>query len=366
MRTAGEPFTSQFYKSAIMKTKLYLSALLLFLGGIFCTQAMDYESEDELSISVVVPLQMEGLTAAQVSKLESKLLRMVSNYGIAGEGYTNKFILYPKYEIYDHKVVEGLQNVHVIEVELNLIVKEVKTGKIYSVFSQEIKGDGYSKKEAIDQSISKIKTKGDDIKDFLQSAKTKILEYYRSNCDRLYSEATTMINQKRYNEAIALLYPVPKEVGGECYEKIQRKLNEAYDGYLNKTCEKKLASAETEISKNNDGAALEILGSIEAESNCHTSALKLTASIKAKTKKNIETSNDGENRGDRAETTNNETSDSTETMVENRKSDRPKTAPAETKKTSRVKRREKMGAIAQSEFKRTRHQGEMDRAMQEG
>ncbi len=350
-----------------MKTKIYLSALLLFLGGIFCTHAMDNdESDDELSISVVVPLQMEGLTGSQLSKLESRLLRMVSNYGIAGEGYTNKFILYPKYEIYDHKVVEGLQNVHVIDVELNLIVKEVKTGKVYSVFSQEITGDGYSKKEAINQSISQIKTKGDAIKDFLQSAKTKILEYYRSNCDRLYSEASTMIDQKRYSEAIALLYPVPKEVGGVCYEKIQRKLDEAYDGYLNKTCEKKLASAKAEISKNNDETALEILGSIETESNCHTSALKLTASIKARTKKNKETSNDEENRGSRAKTTNNKTSDPTETIVENRKSDPPKTAPSETKKISRVKRREKMGAIAQSEFKRTRHQGEMDRAMQEG
>jgi len=350
-----------------MKTKLYLSALLLFLGGIFCTRAMGYDrSEDELSISVVVPLQMEELTVSQVSKLESKLLRMVSNYGIAGEGYTNKFILYPKFEIYDHKVVEGLQNVHVIEVELNLIVKEVKTGKVYSVFSQEIKGDGYSMKEAIDQSISQIKTKGDDIKDFLQDAKTKILEYYRSNCDRLYNEASTMIDQKRYSEAIALLYPVPKEVGGECYAKIQRKLDQAYDGYLNKTCEKKLASAKTEISKDNDDAALEILGSIEAESNCHTSALKLTASIKSRGKKNKETSNDEEKPGTGSETTDDVNSDSTETIVKNRNPGDTETTPTETKKISRVKRREKMGAIAQSEFKRTRHQGEMDRAMQEG
>lgn len=357
-----------------MKTKLYPYVFLLFLGGIFCAQAKENDrSEDELNISVVVPVQMEGLTASQASKLESKLLRMVSNYGIAGEGYTDKFIIYPKFEIYDHKVVEGLQNVHVIDVELNLIVKEVKTGKVYSVFSQEIKGDGYSKKEAIDQSISQIKTKGDDIKDFLQGAKTKILEYYRSNCDRLYSEAATMIDQKRYSEAIALLYPVPKEVGGECYVKIQRKLDEAYDGYINKTCEKKLASAKAEISKDNDDAALEILGSIEAESNCHSSALKLTASIKAKNKKSVESPAD--ERTPNAEASaieNNHSNPSEATDVQVNETDRSRSPnntsenTTGTKKISNVKRREKMGAIAQSEFKRTRHQGEMDRAMQEG
>lgn len=338
-----------------MKNKIFLTALFL-LSCICGVQAqIDGESEDDLNISVVVPLQMEGLTAGQISKLESRMLRMVSNYGIAGEGYTDKFIMYPKYEIYDHKVVEGMQNVHVIDVELNLIIKEVKTGKVYSVFSQEITGDGYSKKEAVDQSISQIKTRGENIKSFLQSAKTKILEYYRSNCDRLYDEADTMVNQKRYNEAIALLYPVPKQVGGECYKKIQRKLDEAYNGYLNKTCEKNLVRAKAEISKNNNETALEILGSIETESNCHSSAQQLKAKIQVKTKQNKEISS--------TDITNTES-------VENEKvddNDKTSSTPVVKEKESRqVKKRREMREIAKSEFTRTRHQGEVDRAIQEG
>ena len=156
-----------------MKTKIFLSGLLILTFFHKINAHKSSETEDNLNISVVVPVQMEGLTNGQLSKLKTKLLRMVSNYGIAGEGFTDKFILYPKYEIYDHKVVEGLQNVHVIDVEFNLIVKEVRTGNVYSVYSKEITGDGYSKKEAINQSISQIKTRGEDIKTFLQNAKTK-------------------------------------------------------------------------------------------------------------------------------------------------------------------------------------------------
>lgn len=261
------------------------------------------------------------------------MLKMVSNYGITGEGYTDKFIVYPKYEIYDHKVVEGMQNVHVIDVELNFIVKEVKTGKVYSVYTQEITGDGYSKKEAIDQSISKTTTKGEKIKYFLQSAKTKILEYYRLNCESLYNEANTMIQQKRYTEAIALLYPVPKEVGGNCYTKIQKKLDEAYLGYSNQTCKKNLVRAKAEMSKNNNETALEILGSIETESNCHSTAKKLKAKIQVKT---------------------NETSNSSSVEVTNNKL------------TAKKRKREKIKIIAKAEFKRTRHQGEIEKAMAEG
>jgi len=305
------------------------------MTNIFGVNAQN-EDQDDLNISVVVPLQMEGLTTSQVSKIESKMLKMVSNYGVTGEGYTDKFIIYPKYEVYDHKVVEGLQNVHVIDVELTLIVKEVKTGKVYSVFTQEVTGDGYSKREAVNQSIAQIQTSGEPIKNFLALAKRKILNYYRANCNRLYNEADTMIQQKRYNEAIALLYPVPKEVGGECYKKIQRKLDEAYNGYLNTTCEKNLVRAKAEISKNNNESALEILGSIEAESNCHSSAKQLKAQIKVKTKRN------GSN--PRSE-------DATEVVS--------------TAEPQRARKRRKMKAIAKAEFTRTRHQGEIDRAIEE-
>ena len=199
--------------------------------------------------------------------------------------------------------------------------------------------------------------------------KPKILEYYRSNCDRLYNEASTMIKQKRYNEAIALLYPVPKEVGGGCYEKIQRKLDEAYDGYLNKTCEKNLVRAKAEISKNNNKTALEILGSIETESNCHSSAVQLKAKIESKTKTSPQTNNN-QVTSTSGNTENMDTSESTGGVTvkhqESPTSATQKPTKLEPKKTSKAQRRKKMGAIAQSEFKRTRHQGEIDRAIQEG
>ncbi len=297
--------------------------------------------EDDLPISVVAPTQMEGLTSGQISKIESRLQRMVSNYGISGEGYSSKFILYPKYEIYDHKVVEGLRNVHVVDAEVNLFVKEVKTRKVYSVYTQEITGDGYSKKEAIDQSISKIKTRGDKVENFLQQAKSKILDHYRTNCDRIHGEAATMIRQKRYNEAIALLYPVPKEVGGDCYKKIQNKLDEAYKGYLNKTCEKNLVRAKAEISKNNKESALEILGSIEAESNCHSPAQKLKAQLQTKTSNGVQA----------------------EGTISR---DRTKTGGLAAQEPPKIRKRKKIRAIAKAEFTRTRHQGEMDKVINEG
>ena len=235
------------------------------------------QSQAEIHLSVVAPEAMNELNSSQISKIETKIQEMVTNYGISGEGY---FVIYPKYEMYNHSVVEGMRNMHLVEVDLSLIVKELQTGKVYNTYSQSITGDGYSKAKAIDQSISQIKTSGEGVEAFLSETKQKIMDYYKSNCNQIYTEAGTMINQDRYREAIALLYPVPKETGDDCYNRIQSRLNEAYKGYMNETCEENLVKARNAMAKNNNKTALEALDEIDPESNCYSSAKQLNQEIK--------------------------------------------------------------------------------------
>ena len=259
-----------------MRQIIFFLTFIITIGGLAQGSG---NTESDIHLSVVTPSTMEGLSSSQISRIESKLQQMVTNYGISGEGY---FIIYPKYEIYDESLIEGMRNMHLLEADLNLIVKEVQTGKVYNSYSQNITGDGYSKKKAIDQSISQIKTRGPEIEAFLAETKQKILDYYRSNCDQFYSEAGTMIGQKRYREAIALLYPVPRGTGDACFNKVQKRLNEAYSGYMNETCEKNLVKARNAIAENNDKTALEALDEIDPESNCYKSAQKLNQELNVK------------------------------------------------------------------------------------
>lgn len=257
-----------------MSRIIYLSFALFF--GVLSSIA---QGDDKLPISVVVPSQMEGLTYGQVSKIHSRMLKMVTNYGISGEGYSNNFVLYPKYEIYDYRVIEGLRNVHVVEAEFTLVVKEIKTRKVFAVFTQEITGDDYSKSRAIDATIKNFKVSGIEVERFLTEAKTKILEYYRTHCDQIYTEASSQIRQNRFEEAIFALYSVPREVGGDCYGKIQAKLDEAYLGYLNRRCARLIMNAKAELSLNNEVAALGWILSVEPESQCYPEAEQLIKKI---------------------------------------------------------------------------------------
>ena len=304
-------------------------------------------SEDNLHLSVYVPQIMEGLNSGHLSKIATKMQNMVTAYGISGEGYIDKFVMYPKYEIYDQEILEGLQNIHVLKVEFNLLIKELKTGKIYSTYTQSITGEGNTRSRAITQSISQIKTRGDKVASFLAAAKQKILNYYRSNCDQIYEEADLLIQRKNFKDAIALLYPVPREAGADCYTKIQRKLNEAYLGYENKTCEKNLADAKNAMRKNNDQTALEILAEIDPASNCNKTAISLRLKIEAKITKS---------------TTNTYTSttpvEGNPTQTEIKKKE--KTIEKETSIGIKKRRSKKIKTIATRQY-RSRHQSVIDK-----
>ncbi|RMB58006.1 hypothetical protein EAX61_10330 [Dokdonia sinensis] len=261
-----------------MKKLLYI---FCFTFGLFQGFGQSESSESTISLSVVLPDNTDQLQPSHISKMESKIQKMVSNYGISGQGYTNNFVIYPKYEIYDHTVVEGMKNVHVVNAEFNLFIKEMKTGKVFSIYSQSLKGDGYNRKQAVNQSISSIKTRNDDIKAFLDDAKEKIVSYYIQNCDQIYNDGSSLITQKRYREAIALLYSVPKEVGA-CYEKIRAKTDEAYIAYQDQKCAETIQKSQTAIAANNYNSALTYLSRIDPSSSCNGKSQSLIASISTK------------------------------------------------------------------------------------
>lgn len=259
--------------------KIYIPLLVIFYS--FGLVAQIQPDESGISLSVILPDNTDNLRPSHITKIESKIQKMVTNYGISGQGYTNNFVIYPKYEIYDHTIVEGLKNVHIISAEFNLFVKELKTGKVYSSYSQSLKGDGYNRQKAINQSLINIKTRNEGIANFLNQAKQKIRAYYVASCDQISNDATSLITQRRYSEAIALLYSVPKEIG-VCYEKIRQKTDEAYVAYQNQTCKEVILKAKAALAGNNYNRALTFLSKVDPSSECNADSESIIQQISFK------------------------------------------------------------------------------------
>lgn len=260
--------------------KKIVTLLCLINLGLLCAQSSSNDL-NSISLAVILPDNSEYLSSNSISKIESKIQHIVTRNGISGSGYTNEFLIYPKVEIFNESVVEGMRNMVVIEVEFNLFIQQYSTKKIFSSYSKTIQGSGYTKQKAITNAISKIPTGNKEIKAFILEGKEKILAYYNENCDQILNDSDYLMKSQKFDQAIALLSTIPREAK-TCYASVQDKSLEAFNAYQKQNCEKNLLKAKAEISKNNYSNALRFLSYIDVSSPCLKKAESLINEVSLK------------------------------------------------------------------------------------
>lgn len=239
------------------------------------------ESNNSIALSIVLPETLEGLDYTQISKIDTKIRSIVSNYGVGASGYSNNFVIYPKFGIVDVSVVEGgMQNITVVTVEFSMFVKQVDNNILFSSFNKTIKGSGANKSAALTNAIQLIPTKDKDLQTFIESSKSKIVEYYNTNCDRILSQASSLYSAGDLEKALGVLSNVPEEV--PCYEKIKAKAIEIYKAYTNKLCKQQLNEANSLVAKQDYSGALKILATIDPGSSCNQDVKSAITKVEGK------------------------------------------------------------------------------------
>lgn len=259
--------------------KLYI--IFTFLNVTLTTLAQTSSDVGKIALSVIMPENVDGLDASQLSKLETKITQIVSASGLAASGYNNNFVIYPKFAIYETNVVEGgMQNITVTTCELSLFIKQVDNNILFSSISRQVKGSGNNKQTSITNSISKIPTNDAQFKTFIETGKGKIIQYYESKCQDIITKSESLVKMQNYEEALGLLQTVPEEVS--CYNKVQEKSIEAYKAYQNQKCAKQIQEAKTTLAANNYNAALEILSQIDPSATCFNESQTLMKNAESK------------------------------------------------------------------------------------
>jgi hypothetical protein len=218
-----------------------------------------------------MPENVEGLDATQLSKLETKITQIVSASGLAASGYNNNFVIYPKFAVYETNNVEGgMQTITVTTCELSLFIKQVDNNVLFSSISKQLKGSGSNKQASITNAIFKVPTNDSQFKTFIETGKSKIIQYYESKCQDIITKSESLVKMDDYEQAFGLLMTVPEEVS--CYNKIQEKSIEAYNIYKEKQCIRLVALANTEFEKNNINEGIDIIGQIDPSAKCYENA----------------------------------------------------------------------------------------------
>jgi len=191
-------------------------------------------------------------------------------------------VIYPKFAIYESNLVEGgMQNITVVSAEISLFIKQVDNNMLFSTISKSIKGSGSTKEQAITNAISKIPANDPEFKTFIETGKTKIIQYYTAKCSDIITKADTYIKMQQFEQALGLLMSVPEEVSG-CYNQVQGKAIDAYKGYQSQRCAEQIQLAKTTLASNDYVGTLNILSEIDPSAVCFKEAQSIAKSAAIK------------------------------------------------------------------------------------
>ena len=169
--------------------------------------------------------------------------------------------------------------------DITLFIGDAITNSIFSNTTLSLKGVGTNENKAFIDALKTINPKNKEVLAFLEEGKTKIINYYSTNCDFILKEASTLSDQFKFNEAIYQLMMVPN-VCKECYFKAKDAATLIFNKKIESDCTEKLKEAKliwaAEPTENGALKASAIMISIIPSDNCKTEINKLAIEIKNK------------------------------------------------------------------------------------
>ena len=199
--------------------------VIVIVAMLLATTAMA-QNYGQIAINVVVP-QMPNIPEEARTALETKMQQVATQYGLASNGLTDRFVMTAKVNVTSKDVTPTTPVKVSQKIEVTLFIGDVIDNKVYESVALNVAGIGQSEAQSMIKAFNQIKTSNPLLKVLVEKAERKIAEYYSNNCQFILTEANTLAQQQKYDAAIAKLMAVPN-VCKECYEQCMAKAVEVY------------------------------------------------------------------------------------------------------------------------------------------
>jgi hypothetical protein len=258
--------------------------ILLCLFYFFAAETSIVAQENNFPITPYVDEEDATLSRSSKSILKSKLSQMVMQNGFSAGVKNERFVITAKVIVVDKRITSSAPALYSLNIDLLICIGDGFEGMKFAQSNLSLKGIGASEEKAIIDALKDINLKDGSLVKFVESAKSKIVNYYTNNCDQIIAQATLFENQKKYEAAIAQLSEVPT-TSRECFSKTMPILSNVYKKYIERDCKVKLNEAEntwassTSVEAANSAAT--ILSAIDPETECYKSAKTLMTKIES-------------------------------------------------------------------------------------
>lgn len=266
-----------------MKKIILLSLIILNFSYIYAQNSKG-KSDDagRITLAAVVATDIDGLTPSAQKFLKNKLNQITSKNGMGGSAVNERFIITANVQIVTKDITPTAPPMHAYGLEVTFYVGDGIEGKLFSSTSMNLKGVGTTPTKAYKMALKNIRTTDTRFKGLIEQGKTKIIEYYNSQCDLLLKEADMLVSQNKYELAIKKLIEVP-EVCKECYDKAMNAVGPVYQKQIDRECKSLLIKAKSAWSEGQDANAAQnasiFLGKIDPNASCFGDVQTLTQSM---------------------------------------------------------------------------------------
>lgn len=266
-----------------MKKIILLSLIILNFSYIYAQNSKG-KSDDagRITLAAVVATDIDGLTPSAQKFLKNKLNQITSKNGMGGSAVNERFIITANVQIVTKDITPTAPPMHAYGLEVTFFVGDGIEGKLFSSTSMNLKGVGTTPTKAYKMALKNIRTTDTRFKGLIEQGKTKIIEYYNSQCDLLLKEADMLVSQNEYELAIKKLIEVP-EVCKECYDKAMNAVGPVYQKQIDRECKSLLIKAKSAWSEGQDANAAQnasiFLGKIDPNASCFGDVQTLTQSM---------------------------------------------------------------------------------------
>lgn len=244
---------------------------------------MSHAQDCDISLRPVVTPSAAGNAFPQVmSYLTNRLRTLTSKANAVGGLENSQFAIAAGYDIINKQIVAGTPTKIIYDINIYLNIVDLKGEKVYSTYSNELKGIGDNETKALINTFQKVSNSNREISAFIQQGKQRIIDYYDTNYLNIIKEAQALAAMKNFDAAIYSLMMVPQCCKG--YDAAVKELKTVYQQFVNQHCNENLAQARAAwmAAPNSEGAATAsvYLSEIYPDAACYGDALELVKEIK--------------------------------------------------------------------------------------
>lgn len=250
--------------------------LLLLFSIVF---TLSIQAQSNITIGLVMPSEeLNGIRPDAFSLLQSKLDKVLTTSGVATNG--GDFVLYPVVNIIEESLIEGgIKNFFKVKIDLTLNVANLTTKTVFSSASWMLVGSSERvKSDAVRNAFSQLKSTDPSFMTFLETTKGKICEYYESNKSAIFTQASSLANTGKYDEAMAMLLNYPSQVSG--FEESQQLMQEIYLQYIESNAARILNEARAAYATKDYETAVNLAAQIPSESSKYDEAKSIINQVR--------------------------------------------------------------------------------------